>query len=196
MTARIERLVTSGTFELDGGSWQVGNNVWLNGVDDEFLGVDAAHDPGLIAAAVGDRRLVAVVCTQAHSDHVSAAPALAARYGAPIEHNPYEAGLGFAVRRTKEHFTGRAALEGIDDETVTRRLTPLVTSPPAASACSASNASARPTTSAPATAVPVSTGRPTSRTRPTYRCCCAPANRGRSPPSTPGARSSPRPAIS
>ncbi|MEV8593564.1 FAD-dependent oxidoreductase [Streptomyces sp. NPDC052012] len=42
------------------------------------------------------------------------------------EHNPYEAGLGFAVRRTKEHFTGKAALEGISDETVTRRLTPLV----------------------------------------------------------------------
>ncbi|KUL20998.1 GcvT family protein [Streptomyces regalis] len=42
------------------------------------------------------------------------------------EHNPYEAGLGFAVRRNKEHFTGKAALEGISDETVTRRLTPLV----------------------------------------------------------------------
>lgn len=42
------------------------------------------------------------------------------------EHNPYEAGLGFAVRRNKEHFTGRSALEGISDQTVTRRLTPLV----------------------------------------------------------------------
>ncbi|MFF8848098.1 FAD-dependent oxidoreductase [Streptomyces sp. NPDC015127] len=42
------------------------------------------------------------------------------------EHNPYEAGLGFAVRRNKEHFTGKSALEGISDETVTRRLTPLV----------------------------------------------------------------------
>jgi glycine cleavage system aminomethyltransferase T len=42
------------------------------------------------------------------------------------EHNPYEAGLGFAVRRNKDHFTGKAALEGISDEMVTRRLTPLV----------------------------------------------------------------------
>ncbi|MGN9761539.1 GcvT family protein [Streptomyces sp. SD31] len=42
------------------------------------------------------------------------------------EHNPYEAGLGFAVRRDKDHFTGKAALEGTSDETVTRRLTPLV----------------------------------------------------------------------
>lgn len=38
------------------------------------------------------------------------------------EHNPYEAGLGFAVRRQKEGFVGLAALEGISDETVTRRL--------------------------------------------------------------------------
>lgn len=42
------------------------------------------------------------------------------------EHNPYEAGLGFAVRGNKQHFTGKSALEGISDETVTRRLTPLV----------------------------------------------------------------------
>ncbi|MFE7271489.1 FAD-dependent oxidoreductase [Streptomyces sp. NPDC057623] len=42
------------------------------------------------------------------------------------EHNPYEAGLGFAVRRKKRHFTGRPALDGISDETVTRRLTPLI----------------------------------------------------------------------
>ncbi len=35
MTARIERLVTSGTFELDGGCWEVDNNVRLIGNDDE-----------------------------------------------------------------------------------------------------------------------------------------------------------------
>ncbi|WP_406273971.1 FAD-dependent oxidoreductase [Nocardia sp. NBC_00881] len=38
------------------------------------------------------------------------------------EHNPYEAGLGFAVRRQKEEFVGRMALEGVGDATVTRRL--------------------------------------------------------------------------
>ncbi|MFG2790098.1 FAD-dependent oxidoreductase [Streptomyces sp. NPDC048419] len=42
------------------------------------------------------------------------------------EHNPYEAGVGFAVRRSKAHFTGKTALDGISDETVTRRLTALV----------------------------------------------------------------------
>ncbi|MBE4733619.1 MULTISPECIES: MBL fold metallo-hydrolase [Streptomyces] len=88
MTARVERLVTSGTFALDGGTWDVDNNVWLIGDDEEVLVVDAAHDADVISAAVGDRRLVAIVCTHAHNDHVNAAPALAARHGAPILLHP------------------------------------------------------------------------------------------------------------
>ncbi|MGY1736828.1 GcvT family protein [Geodermatophilus sp. SYSU D00684] len=39
------------------------------------------------------------------------------------EHDPYEAGLGFAVRRQKQaDFVGRAALAGRSEDTVTRRL--------------------------------------------------------------------------
>ncbi|WP_329071783.1 GcvT family protein [Streptomyces sp. NBC_01429] len=48
------------------------------------------------------------------------------------EHNPYEAGLGFAVRPDKGEFTGRAALAGLSEETVTRRLTCLTLDDPAA----------------------------------------------------------------
>jgi hypothetical protein len=40
----IERVVTSGTFELDGGSWDVDNNIWLVGDDKEVIVIDAAHD--------------------------------------------------------------------------------------------------------------------------------------------------------
>jgi glyoxylase-like metal-dependent hydrolase (beta-lactamase superfamily II) len=93
VTVRIEHVVTSGTFQLDGGSWEVDNNVWLIGDDDEVLVIDAAHCADTIAAAVGHRRLVAVVCTHAHNDHVNAAPALAARYGAPILLHPADAVL-------------------------------------------------------------------------------------------------------
>jgi dimethylglycine oxidase len=39
------------------------------------------------------------------------------------EHNPYEAGIGFAVRMQKGEFVGRDALEGVGADTVTRRLT-------------------------------------------------------------------------
>ncbi|MFL6052562.1 MAG: MBL fold metallo-hydrolase [Actinoallomurus sp.] len=87
-TPRLDHLVTSGTFSLDGGTWDVDNNVWIIGDDAEALVIDAAHDADAIAEAVGDRRLVAIVCTHAHDDHVDAAPALAARTGAPILLHP------------------------------------------------------------------------------------------------------------
>ena len=38
------------------------------------------------------------------------------------EHDPLEAGLGFAVKMTKENFVGKAALEGRTEESSTRRL--------------------------------------------------------------------------
>ncbi|MEO3765864.1 MBL fold metallo-hydrolase [Streptomyces sp. B8F3] len=86
--ARIDHLVTSGTFSLDGGTWDVDNNVWIVGDDTEALVVDAAHDSDAIAAAVGDRRVTAIVCTHAHDDHIDAAPALAAKTGAPVLLHP------------------------------------------------------------------------------------------------------------
>lgn len=73
MTARIERVVTSGTFSLDGGTWDVENNIWLLGDDEEVLVIDAAHDAEAILEAVGERRLIALVCTHGHNDHINAA---------------------------------------------------------------------------------------------------------------------------
>lgn len=87
----IERVVTSGTFSLDGGTWDVDNNVWLIGDDREVLVVDAAHDADVIAAAVGDRRVVGIVSTHAHNDHVNAAPALSTQLGGtPVLLHPEE----------------------------------------------------------------------------------------------------------
>lgn len=79
MNVRIERVVTSGIFALDGGEWEVDNNVWLVGDDSEVLVIDAAHDADAISAAVGDRRVIAIACTHGHNDHVNAAPQLADR---------------------------------------------------------------------------------------------------------------------
>ncbi|MCY9787913.1 MBL fold metallo-hydrolase [Nocardiopsis sp. EMB25] len=86
--ARVEHLSTSGVFTLDGGSWEVDNNVWLIGDGDEVVVVDAPHEAAPILAAVAGRRVVAVVCTHAHNDHVNAAVEVAEAAGAPILLHP------------------------------------------------------------------------------------------------------------
>jgi glyoxylase-like metal-dependent hydrolase (beta-lactamase superfamily II) len=88
MVAIVQHVVTSGVFELDGGSWAVDNNVWLVGDDTEVIVIDAAHDADAIADAVGDREVKAIVSTHAHNDHINAAPELAERTGAPILLHP------------------------------------------------------------------------------------------------------------
>lgn len=86
--ARIERLVTSGTFSLDGETFDVDNNVWIVGDDAEVVVIDAAHDAAAILHAVGSRHLLAIVCTHGHDDHIDAAPEVALRTGAPILLHP------------------------------------------------------------------------------------------------------------
>lgn len=88
MSLRIDRVVTSGTFSLDGGTWDVDNNVWLIGDDTDVVVVDAAHDADAIIDAVGGRTVLAVVCTHGHNDHVTVAPELAERLDAPILLHP------------------------------------------------------------------------------------------------------------
>ncbi len=86
--ARIDRVVTAGQFRLDGGVWDVENNVWIVGDDSECVIIDAAHDADLIAAEVGGRDVTAILCTHGHNDHVNAAVALAEYTGAPILLHP------------------------------------------------------------------------------------------------------------
>ena len=93
MTARIDKVITSGTFELDGGSWEVDNNVWVVGDDSECIVIDAGHEAAPILEAIGERALLAVVSTHAHNDHVNAAADVADAKRAPIWLHPDEAPL-------------------------------------------------------------------------------------------------------
>ncbi|MEU7846874.1 MBL fold metallo-hydrolase [Micromonospora parva] len=84
MTARVEHAVTSGTFSLDGQTFDVDNNVWVIGDDRECVVLDAPHDVAAILGLVGDRRVRAILATHAHDDHVRVAPELAEATGAPV----------------------------------------------------------------------------------------------------------------
>ena len=88
MTPRIDKTVVSGVFSLDGQDFDVDNNVWLVGDDDEVLVVDAPHDAAPIVAAIGGRRVTAIVLTHGHNDHITAAVALREATGAPVWFNP------------------------------------------------------------------------------------------------------------
>jgi len=57
MPVRIDRVRTNGVFTLDGQSFDVENNIWLVGDDEEVLVIDAAHEGGPIAEGVGGRRV-------------------------------------------------------------------------------------------------------------------------------------------
>jgi glyoxylase-like metal-dependent hydrolase (beta-lactamase superfamily II) len=80
----IELVTTDGIFALDGGEWEVTNNIWLVGDDREVVIFDAAHDAARIAAAVNGRRVNAIVLTHGHNDHINAAVPLRDAVDAPI----------------------------------------------------------------------------------------------------------------
>ncbi|MFI6358603.1 MBL fold metallo-hydrolase [Streptomyces sp. NPDC050743] len=88
MTARVDHGITSGTFSLDGETFEVDNNVWVVGDDEECVVIDAPHDVDAIMKVVGERQVRAIVCTHAHDDHVRVAPALRERTKAPVLLHP------------------------------------------------------------------------------------------------------------
>ncbi|SEP02525.1 MBL fold metallo-hydrolase [Trujillonella endophytica] len=84
MAARIDKTVISGVFSLDGQDFDVDNNVWLVGDDDQVLVIDAPHRPEPIVEAVGGRKVTGIVLTHGHNDHITAAVALREAVDAPI----------------------------------------------------------------------------------------------------------------
>jgi glyoxylase-like metal-dependent hydrolase (beta-lactamase superfamily II) len=79
--ARIEQVVTSGKRTLDDTEHEVENNTWIVGDDDESIVIDPAHDAEAILKVVGDREILAVICTNGHDDHLNVALEIA-------EHDP------------------------------------------------------------------------------------------------------------
>ncbi|GAB3554623.1 MBL fold metallo-hydrolase [Arthrobacter tumbae] len=84
MGARIDHLVTSGTFSLDGGTWEVDNNVWIIGDDSECIVIDAPHDADAIVDQINGRQVRAILLTHGHDDHIRAVGDLFDAVRAPI----------------------------------------------------------------------------------------------------------------
>ena len=95
----IELITTDGIFALDGGEWEVTNNIWLVGDDREVMVFDAAHDHQPIVDAVNGRTVTTIVLTHGHNDHINAAEALRNAVDAPILLHPDDRMLWDAVYR-------------------------------------------------------------------------------------------------
>lgn len=114
MTATIEHLETSGTFSLDGGTWEVDNNVWIVGDEREVIVIDPAHDAEAVAAAVGEREVRAILLTHAHDDHVSEVFDVQRLIGGRIHLNPED-----YVLWEKTHGAARPEVETSDGDVFT-----------------------------------------------------------------------------
>lgn len=97
MTAGIERLETSGTFSLDGGTWEVDNNVWILGDEREVIVIDPAHDAQAVAEAVNGRDVVAILLTHGHDDHIGQVREVQEKIGGQVYLNPSDRMLWDAV---------------------------------------------------------------------------------------------------
>jgi glyoxylase-like metal-dependent hydrolase (beta-lactamase superfamily II) len=78
MDARIDRVRTG---VADGNAWVIGD-------DEEVIVVDPGPDSGPVLEAIGDREILAVICTHGHAAHTGAAPAVAARDESPVALHP------------------------------------------------------------------------------------------------------------
>lgn len=85
---RIDKIVTSGKFRLDGGEWDVDNNVYLVGGADGIYIVDPAHEPSKIIEACGSVPVRGILLSHAHNDHCEIAPELAEHFGCEVYLHP------------------------------------------------------------------------------------------------------------
>ena len=79
MEARVERVEAGGKRD---------RNAWVIGDDEEVVVIDPGEDADAVLERVGDREILAVVCTHGHQAHVAAAPEVAGHDDAPVALHP------------------------------------------------------------------------------------------------------------
>jgi glyoxylase-like metal-dependent hydrolase (beta-lactamase superfamily II) len=63
-------------------------NAWIVGDDDEVIVIDPGEDAAAVLDAVGEREILAVICTHGHEGHVGAAVEVAKRDESPVALHP------------------------------------------------------------------------------------------------------------
>ena len=86
--ARIDHLVTSGTFSLDGETFDVDNNVWIVGGAEQCIVIDPAHDASAVWKKVNGRQVLAIVLTHGHDDHIRQVQEFRQMVDAPVLLHP------------------------------------------------------------------------------------------------------------
>jgi glyoxylase-like metal-dependent hydrolase (beta-lactamase superfamily II) len=93
--ARVERVWTPRVEEEAAGEaapasgHEIGElNAWLVGDDEEVIVIDPGEDAASVLEQVGDREILAVICTHGHAAHVAAAVEVAERDEAPVALHP------------------------------------------------------------------------------------------------------------
>jgi glyoxylase-like metal-dependent hydrolase (beta-lactamase superfamily II) len=79
--ARVERVSAPEALEQPIGAEC---NAWLIGDDDEVIVIDPGEHADAVLEAVGEREILAVICTHGHARHVAAAVEVAERDEAPV----------------------------------------------------------------------------------------------------------------
>ena len=82
MSARIDQVTSPAA--ADGGSGAAEINAWIIGDDDEVIVIDPGSDPAAVLDVVGDREVLAVICTHGLAAHVAAAIDVAERDEAAV----------------------------------------------------------------------------------------------------------------
>ena len=78
MVAREARIEQAGTDA----------NTWIIGDDDEVIVIDPGEDAAAVLEKVGEREVLAVICTHGHAAHVAAAVEVAEKDEAPVALHP------------------------------------------------------------------------------------------------------------
>ncbi|MCO6009510.1 MBL fold metallo-hydrolase [Actinoallomurus purpureus] len=72
MDARIDKVVTSGKVTVDDTEYDVESNTYIVGDDDAVIVIDPANDAEEILKKIGEREVMAVICTDGRDHHLSA----------------------------------------------------------------------------------------------------------------------------